>query len=236
MNGQGLSTSIDVADAVIGDYGGKKLEPDVAIYAYADGRNSSPRCVIEIEVHHRSPREARELAAVYFADQTVGAVVLLKVWGRRQDGTFAAACIVWVRPEGDEGGEANFGSIAAHEFGTAPMKARARNSLSGQNEDPVLPTPFVGADTVYAMPDLAVPFDGRSPQIVHIPALPLIVNGTTRQGEQLVDINPSIKNLELNLSDYIINIELNLPGTDDDGEDDAEDGGNDEEEYEHGAA
>jgi hypothetical protein len=65
-DGQGLFRSVAVGDAVNKDYGGKKLEPDVAISARSDGANVMPRCVIEIEVNHRSPREARELAAVYF--------------------------------------------------------------------------------------------------------------------------------------------------------------------------
>jgi hypothetical protein len=84
--GQGLSESVALGDAVNKDYDGKKLEPDVVISAYSDGANRMPRCVIEIEVNHRSLREARELAAVYFRDPNVGAVVLLKVWRRRQNG------------------------------------------------------------------------------------------------------------------------------------------------------
>jgi hypothetical protein len=71
------------------------------------------RRVIEIEVNHRSPRETRELAAVYFGNNHVRSVVLLKVRGRRTDRTFAAACVVWARREG-EGIEC----LAAHDFGT----------------------------------------------------------------------------------------------------------------------
>jgi hypothetical protein len=56
----------------------------------SDGPNRAPRFVNEIEVNHRSPGEVRELAAVYSRDPNVGAVVLLKVWRRRQNGTFAA--------------------------------------------------------------------------------------------------------------------------------------------------
>ena len=59
QNGQGLFRSFDVSDAETTDYAGKKLEPDVAIFALLDGANRSPRCIIEIEVNHRSPREAR---------------------------------------------------------------------------------------------------------------------------------------------------------------------------------
>jgi hypothetical protein len=86
--------------------------------------------------------------------------VLLKVWRRRQNGTFAAVCIVWVRPDGEEDEEGvHFGSVAAHVFGTAPMMARARNSLSGANDNPPLPIPFVPATTAYTLSEPGDPID-----------------------------------------------------------------------------
>ena len=197
--------SFDVSDAEKNDYGGKKLEPDVAIIALSDGANRSPRCIIEIEVNHRSPREARELAAVYFRDPNVRCVVLLKVWSRRNDRTFAAACVVWVRGE-DE----NIECRAAHDFGTAPIDAQARNNLSGANEDPPLPIPFVPADMEYTPPAPGRPIADRNAQVVNIPALPLIVNATNEHGEQLADLDPPIENLELNLSVYVRLIERTL--------------------------
>jgi hypothetical protein len=65
-NGQGLFHFVELCNAANNDYDGKKLESNVAIFALADGANAAPRCVIELKVNHRSPREARELAAVYF--------------------------------------------------------------------------------------------------------------------------------------------------------------------------
>jgi hypothetical protein len=205
----GLRHSVDVAVAGNKDYDGKKLEPDVAISSISDGLKAAPRCVIEVEVNHRSPREARELAAVYFRDPNVGAVVLLKVWDRRQNGTFAAACIVWVRPDDEEG--VHFGCVAAYEFGTAPMTAQARNNLSGANPDPPLQIPFVPAHMVYTLPEPGHPIDGRVAQIVRIPALPIIVNATNEHGVQLVDVDPPIRDLELNLSMYLKLINRSLP-------------------------
>jgi hypothetical protein len=45
--GQGLLASVLVGDAVNKDFGGNKLEPDVAIFAFSDGANRMPRCLIE---------------------------------------------------------------------------------------------------------------------------------------------------------------------------------------------
>jgi hypothetical protein len=139
-------------------------------------------------------------------------VVLLKVWRRRQNGTFAAACIVWVRPDGekDEEGE-HFGSVAAHEFGTAAMTARARNNLRGANDNPPLPIPFVPVAMAYTLPEPGHPIAGRVAQTVEIPAMPLIVNATNEHGDQLVDAEPPIQNLALNLSIYVESIDMSLP-------------------------
>jgi hypothetical protein len=205
----GLLESVDVCDANKKDYNGKKLEPDIAISAISDGIDAAPRCVIEIEVNHRSPREARELASVYFQDPLVGAVVLLKVWNRRPNGTFAAACIVWVRPDGEEG--VQFGSVAAYEFGTSPMTTQARNNLSGANDNIPLPAPFVPAPMVYTLPEPGHPIDGRVPQIVKIPALPIIVHATNEHEVQLEDVDPAIQDLELDLSMYVKLINRSLP-------------------------
>jgi hypothetical protein len=192
-----FSLSVGVGNAVNNDYDGKKLEPDVTIFNLADGFNGAPRCVIELEVKHRSPREARELAAVYFRNPNVGAMVLLKVWRRRQNGTFAAACIVWVRPDGEGDGEGDeegvhFGSVAAHEFGTAPMMARDRNDLSGATDNPPLPIPFVPVTMVYTLSEPGHPIAGRVAQTAEIPAVPLIVNATNEHGVKLVDADPPI--------------------------------------------
>jgi hypothetical protein len=127
-------------------------------------------------------------------------VVLLKVWSRRQNGTFAAACIVWVRPDGEEDKEGvHFGSVAAHEFGTAPMMARDRNNLSGINDNPPLPIPFVPVTMAYTLSEPRHPIAGRVAQTVKIPAIQLIVNATNEHGVQLVDADPPIQDLELNL-------------------------------------
>jgi hypothetical protein len=208
-DGQGLFDSVSIGDAVINDYDGKELEPDVALFALSDGPNRTPRCIIEIEVSHRSPREARELAAVYFQDPNVAAVVLLKVWRRRLNGTFAAACIVWVRQDGVEG--VHFGSVAAHEFGTAPMTTQARKNLSGNTDNPPLPIPYVPGTMPYTLSVPGHPIAGRVAQTVEIPAMPLIVNATNEIGAQLVDATPAIQNLELNLSMYVRVIERSLP-------------------------
>jgi hypothetical protein len=198
QNGQGLLRSLDLSDAEKNDYAGKKLEPDVAIFALSDGANSSPRCIIEIEVHHQSPREGRELAEVYFRNPNVRCIVLLKVWNRRADGTFAAACIVWVRGE-DEGIECH----AAHDFGTAPINLQARNSLSGVNEDPPLPIPFVPADMQYLVPTPdRRPIADRNAQDVEILASTITVNATNEHGEPLDGLDPPIENLQLDLSVY----------------------------------
>jgi hypothetical protein len=198
QNGQGLFRSFDVSDAETTDYAGKKLEPDVAIFALSDGANSSPRCIIEIEVNHRSPREARELAEVYFRNPNVRCIVLLKVWNRRADGTFAAACIVWVRGE-DEGIECR----AAHDFGTVPINVQARNNLSGVKEDPPLPIPSVPADMQYVRPTPdRHPIADRIAQVVEIPASTITVNVSNEQGEPLDGLDPPIENLQLDLSVY----------------------------------
>jgi hypothetical protein len=163
--------SLDLSNAEKNDYAGKKLEPDVA--------NSSPRCIIEIGVNHRSPREARELAEVYFRNPNVRYIVLLKVWNRPADGTFAAACIVWVRGE-DEGIECH----AAHDFGKAPINVQARNSLSGVNEDPPLHIPFVPADMQYVVPTPdRLSIADRNSQAVAILASTITVNTTNEHGE-----------------------------------------------------
>jgi hypothetical protein len=59
VDGHDLLDSDAVGNAVINDYDRKKLEPDVAIFARSDGANRTPRCVIEIEVSNRSPREMK---------------------------------------------------------------------------------------------------------------------------------------------------------------------------------
>ena len=201
-NGQGLFLSLDLRDAVKNDYAGKKLEPDVAIFALSDGANSSPRCIIEIEVSHRSPREARELAEVYFRNPNVRCIVLLKVWNRRAEGTFAAACIVWIRGE-DEGIECR----AAHDFGTAPINVQARNNLSG----PPLSIPCVPADMQYVAPTPdRRPIADRNAQVVEIPASTITVNATNEHGEPLDGLDPPIENLQLDLSVYAELIERNL--------------------------
>ena len=207
QEGQGLLRSFDLSDAVKNDYAGKKLEPDVAIIARSDGANSSPRCIIEIEVNHRSPREARELAEVYFRNPNVRCVVLLKVWNRHANNrTFAAACIVWVRSE-DEGIECR----AAHDFGTAPINVQARNNLSGVNEDPPLPIPFVPADMQYVVPTPdRHPIADRTAQVVEILASTITVNATNEHGEPLDGLDPPIENLQLDLSVYAELIENSL--------------------------
>jgi hypothetical protein len=99
---------------------------------------TSPRCVIEMKVSDRSPREARELAAVYFQNPTVSVMLLLKVRIRRLDGTFVAVCILWIRPDDNgiedekEGSRLHFGSVAAHEFGTGSYdRPRKKKILVG---------------------------------------------------------------------------------------------------------
>jgi hypothetical protein len=87
IRGQLLFDSFAILNAVKDNDDGNKLEPDACI-AFSFGANSMPRCNIEIEVNHRSPRETRELAAVYFGNNHVRSLVLLKVR------TFAAACVV----------------------------------------------------------------------------------------------------------------------------------------------
>jgi hypothetical protein len=81
-------------------------------------------------------------------------------------------CIVWVRGE-DEGIECR----AAHDFGTAPINIQAQNSLSGVNEDPPLPIPFVPADKQYVVPtpDRRHIAD-RNAQVVEILASTITVN------------------------------------------------------------
>lgn len=207
QDGQGLFDSFAVGDAVKSNYDGTKLEPDVAVFALSDGKNSTPRCIIEIEVNHRSPREARELAAVYFREPSVRSVVLLKVWNRRVDRTFAAACVVWAK-----GGDGNVGCHSAHDFGTAPIDAEARNNLSGANENEPAPltVPTVPAGMAYTTPQPGRAIAGHAPQIVNIPASLLIVNATNEHGEQLMGLNPPIENLQLNLSVYLRVIERSL--------------------------
>ena len=204
-NANGLMRSIAVLDAWARNYGQKKLEPDVAIRARSDGNTRGPRCIIEIEVNHRSPREARELAAIYFRDPTVRIVLLLKVWNRRSDGTFAAACIVWVKGEG-EGIECH----TAHDFGTAPVNQQSRNSLSGINEDHRI-IPFVPIDMVYTNPSPDRQSNSRLAQLVNIPASILVVNATNENGEHLNGLHPPIEDLQLNLSIFVDLIEEALP-------------------------
>jgi hypothetical protein len=91
------------------------------------------------------------------------------------------------------------------------MTTQARKNLSGNTDNPPLPTPYVP----FAVPDtLSVPghpIAGRVAQTVEIPAMPLIVSATNENGDQLVDATPSIQNLELNLSMYVRVIERSLP-------------------------
>jgi hypothetical protein len=120
------------------------------------------------------------------------------VWNRRADGTFAAACIVWVRGE-DEGIECR----AAHDFGTVPINVQARNNLSGVKEDPPLPIPSVPADMQYVRPTPdRHPIADRIAQVVEIPASTITVNVSNEQGELLDGLDPPIENLQLDLSVY----------------------------------
>lgn len=207
-DGQGLFRSIGIGDATKNSYSDKEFEPDVAIYARSDGKQATPRCVIEIEVNNQSPRESKELAGIYFQDPNVRAVVLIKIWNRRTDSTFAAACVVWIK---DQAG--NIECLAAHDFGTAPIAAQARNNLSNQVDEQVPPLliPSVPVDLAYTLPQPDRAIAGRDPQIVNIPALPILVNASNEHGQPLADLNPPIQNLELNLSVYVELIEMTLP-------------------------
>jgi hypothetical protein len=64
---------------------------------------------------------------------------------------------------------------------------------------------------VYTLPEPGHPVDVRVPQIVKIPALPIIVRATTRHGAQLEDVDPAIQDLELDLSTYVELIDVSLP-------------------------
>ena len=131
------------------------------------------------------------------------------MWNRRADGTFAAACIAWVR-----GQDAGIQCHAAHDFGTAPINVQARNNLSGVNEDPPLHIPFVPADMQYTSPTpLRRPIVDRDAQVVEIPACALTINATNERGEHLLDgRDPTIENLQLDLSVYAKLIEQTLEG------------------------
>jgi hypothetical protein len=196
---QGLESSVAIRDATIIDNGTEKLEPDVAVYAVPDGQQAAPRCIIKIEVNHRSLREARELASVYFRSPNVRSVVLLKVWMRRTNGTFAAACIVWVRGE-DESIECH----AAHDFGMAPIDTRARNNLTGTSEVPPLLIPGVPVDMEYTTPEPRLPITDHSDQVASVSATVVVINATGSHWQL------SMANLELNLSSYVKLIERNL--------------------------
>jgi hypothetical protein len=150
----------------------------------------------------------------------------------RQSGAFSAACIVWVRPDGEEDEEegVHFGSVEAHEFGMAPMMARDRNNLSGANDNLPFPIPFVPVTMAYTFSEPGHPIACRVAQTAKIPTMPLIVNATNEHGAQLVDVDPPIHNLELNLSMYVRIIHRHLPPHEEGGVDDDDD---EEEEEEH---
>ena len=154
------------------------------------------------------------------------AVILVKVWRPRRNGTFAATCIVWLRQPNAR--IAHYGSVQAHDFGTAQMSTQARQNLSNQlrDENDQHTYPFVPETMVYTVPT-AHPAAGRSPQIVEIPAEIFMVEGTNE--DAVAQVTPAINNLRLDLSRVAQEIENSLPGQEQGGVADA---GEDEDEEE----
>ena len=154
------------------------------------------------------------------------AVILVKVWRPRRNGTFAATCIVWLRQPNAR--IAHYGSVQAHDFGTAQMSTRARQNLLTQlrDENDQHTYPFVPDTMVYTMPT-ARPAAGRSPQIVEIPAEIFTVEGTNE--DALAQVTPAINNLRLDLSRVAQEIENTQPRREQGGVADA---GDDEDEEE----
>ena len=136
---------------------------------------------------------ALQAAQWYFENDSVLFVVLLKIWVR-ENGSFAAACIVWEKRDG--GIHCN----AAKEFGSVAMQEPAIANLSRLDSE-YAGLPHVPPGTNYDRPDFGVAVPMRTPQLVTIRAQPLLqcLNEATAvpipQIEQVPD-------LQLDLTEY----------------------------------